>query len=273
MDHMNVTQEQEDVTEAKSNGTATVNWKQLFAELSRPFAAKDVRWRAGGLSRDRAKAQALPYAEPRVYEDALNRLCAGNWSVTFRPWGPTRVICELTIHGITRASTGEGDGSPETIKGTAAEAQAFKRACSKFGLGRFLYDVPAVWVAYDADRKRFLEAPGLPDTLGRQARSEVQPSANGQPTNGATLTRERAAALKRELAKFALVAPREHKALAAEVAGRQVSSLTELTEREARRLLARARRAHDQRSLASREAEQSSKGEPAKPELPVRQES
>ena len=44
---------------------------------------------------------------------------------------------------------------------TAAEAQAFKRACSVFGLGRYLYDVPAVWVDLD-QYNRPVQTPSLP---------------------------------------------------------------------------------------------------------------
>ena len=32
---------------------------------------------------------------------------------------------------------------------TSADAQAFKRACSCFGLGRYFYDFPATWVDLD----------------------------------------------------------------------------------------------------------------------------
>jgi len=120
-----------------------MTWTELLKKLAVPFAPKEVFWRAGTVSRDKKRAQALPYAEPRVYEDRLNQLCPGLWSVTFKPWGDSRIICELTIGAedevgqivpSTRSSTGEENEG--FAPGTAAEAQAFKRACSKFGLGR-----------------------------------------------------------------------------------------------------------------------------------------
>jgi hypothetical protein len=89
-----------------------------------------------------------------------NAVCGGNWSVTCKPWR-TSVICELNIYGLTRSSAGQAEGSPKGVAGTAAEAQAFKRACSKFGLGRHLYGLPSPYVAYDAQRKRLLEVPKL----------------------------------------------------------------------------------------------------------------
>ncbi len=192
----------------------TKDWPALIAQLSEPFPTTAIQWRAGSTSRDKKRAQALAYAEPRVYEDRLNALCPGDWAVAFKPWGDSRLICELTIHGVTRSSTGEA--SDGFAPGTSAEAQAFKRACSKFGLGRYLYDLPAPWMAYDADKKRLLEVPQLP-------------APRAQPV---TLSRERAAAMHKELGKLGLATAR-HYELAGDVLKREVKSFTVLTEEEA----------------------------------------
>jgi hypothetical protein len=72
-----------------------MNWKDLQGQLSQPFDAKDIQWRPGKKSNDGKKAQALPYAEPRVYEDRLNELCPGDWECDFLPWGETRIICRV----------------------------------------------------------------------------------------------------------------------------------------------------------------------------------
>lgn len=60
---------------------------------------------------------------------------------------------------MTRSSTGEADSDSERgeFSGTAAEAQAFKRACAMFGLGRYLYNLPALWVEYDEKARGFSE--------------------------------------------------------------------------------------------------------------------
>jgi len=50
---------------------------------------------------------------------------------------------------------GRQQAEKSEIAGTAAEAQAFKRACSMFGLGRYLYGLPALWVDYDAQTRQF----------------------------------------------------------------------------------------------------------------------
>ena len=49
--------------------TQHVNWDELYAQLCQPFDERDLRYRAGAVSRDKTKAQALRYVEPRVYED------------------------------------------------------------------------------------------------------------------------------------------------------------------------------------------------------------
>lgn len=214
--------------------TAVMNradWTNLHTQLSQPFAASDIYWRAGAVSRDKARAQALPYAEPRVYEDRLNEVCPGAWGVTFKPWGDSRIICELTIHGVTRASTGEeNDGF---APGTAAEAQAFKRACVKFGLGRYLYDIPISWVSYDAQKSRLEEAPSLAAKFlpGLASSKSVKPYQPLPPTPP-LLSSERASAMMRELEKLGYSSS-EQLSLAASVLGHVVEDLAYITEAEA----------------------------------------
>ena len=211
----------------------------------------------------------MPYAEPRVYEDRLNAVCPGLWSVTFKPWSE-RLICELTIGGLTRSSTGEeNDGF---APGTATEAQAFKRACSKFGLGRYLYDVPISWVEYDDQKKRLVEVPELParflpapetsatagaarnapdvktkearaSTRKQDATAELARNAVGMKSADAsgaadssstqpTLSKTRAAAMYRELEKLGLLREDQHK-LASTILKHDVPHFSSLTEAEA----------------------------------------
>ena len=64
------------------------------------------------------------------------------------------VTCEVTIFGLgSHSATGE-EWADNDNAGTAAEAQAFKRACACFGLGRYLYCFTGTWVDLD-DRKRW----------------------------------------------------------------------------------------------------------------------
>lgn len=130
--------------------------EEVLAELSKPFLPSKIYWKPGMVNKDGTKALAMPYATLRVYQNRLDAVCGLDWSVTYTPWG-NKIVCHLTIGGVTRSSTGEPDKQAEKaeIAGTAAEAQAFKRACSAFSLGRYLYHLPAVWVDYDAHTKQF----------------------------------------------------------------------------------------------------------------------
>jgi hypothetical protein len=142
--------------ERKEQTMSTEKLNDILAELRKPFHPTDVYWKPGMVSSDKSKALALPYASLRAYQNRLDEVCGAEWSVTYTPWGE-RVIAHLTIGGVTRSSTGEPDTQAEKseIAGTAAEAQAFKRACSAFSLGRYLYSLPTVWVDYDAQAKAF----------------------------------------------------------------------------------------------------------------------
>jgi hypothetical protein len=244
------------------------NWTELLAQLSEPFSKEDVAWRAGATSRDKKRAQALPYAEPRAYEDRLNEICPGDWSVIFKPWGESRIICELTIYGVTRSSTGEfDDGKKNAIaEGTVAEAQAFKRACSKFGLGRYLYDIPIQWVDYDEEKNRLADVPQLPEKFLPKIKSvqqaNVQPTVQGDSVRAAeprtqvmqdkpaaqanagkpsTLNPERAQAMTYELEKLGYP-KRDQLRLAASVLEKPVRDLAALSEAEALEVWSYAKR-------------------------------
>lgn len=135
-----------------------MNANDLLAKLAEPFPPKYITWKPGASKE--SKCMALAYADLRAYMERLDALCGLDWSVRYAPWDSSRIICELTINGVTRSSTGEMDAQDEknNMGGTVAEAQSFKRACAMFGLGRFLYELPSVWVEFDPQRKRITDA-------------------------------------------------------------------------------------------------------------------
>jgi hypothetical protein len=214
--------------EPTMTATATIDWTRLHADLSTPFPEGDIRYRAGTTNRDKTKAQALPYVDPRAYEDRLNAIVPGSWEVTFEPWGEHRIICRLTIHGVTRSSTGEATDSPDGIAGTSAEAQAFKRACAKFGLGRHLYALTPRWTDYDAANRALVETPKAPE---RQANTSAQPT-HPTPTV-AGIGRYRAVAMASQLER-AGIPKAQQVGFAGRTLKRFVHDLAHLTDDEAR---------------------------------------
>lgn len=131
---------------------------ELLQQLERPFEPSTITWKPGSIRKDGTAALALAYGDLRVYMERLDEVCDMGWSVAYTPWAE-RIICHLTIDGVTRSSTGEPTSESERgeIGGTVAEAQAFKRACAMFGLGRYLYKLPSLWVEWDADKRTFTQ--------------------------------------------------------------------------------------------------------------------
>ena len=67
--------------------------------------------------------------------------------------GKVLVTCTVTVIGLwSHCGNGEKWADDDNSV-TSADAQAFKRACSCFGLGRYFYDVPAIWVDLDQNRQ------------------------------------------------------------------------------------------------------------------------
>lgn len=128
--------------------------------LCRPFHLQHIELKPGATTQDKTRALALPYVDSRIYQKRLDYLAGvEGWRAQFESWGDTRLICRLTILGVTKEATGEGDANDANC-GTIAEAQAFKRACSAFGCGRYLYELPQKWFDYDSKRRAFVDPQG-----------------------------------------------------------------------------------------------------------------
>jgi hypothetical protein len=153
--------------------------QQLLVALNEPFDPEVVEWRVTNTSGKRG--QVVAYADQRAYTDRLNSLFTpAGWTREYavqtvqnfevpRKDGKSTIItakvmvtAKVTIHGLgSHSGTGEEWAIDENAL-TRAEAQAFKRACSCFGLGRYFYDLPRTWVDLDENR-RPLQLPKLPD--------------------------------------------------------------------------------------------------------------
>ena len=142
------------------------NFDTVLADLAQPFDPEAVEFKAGATTQDKARALALAYVDSRVYQGRLDAVTPDWRNEYTREYAGERVIvtCALTVAGVTRQAIGESlqasarhDGSTviEENAATSAEAQAFKRACSAFGLGRYLYSVPQVWAEYDSGKRQF----------------------------------------------------------------------------------------------------------------------
>ncbi len=140
----------------------------LLEELQIPFDPSLVRWRAHKTQTVHRRLQGfvLPYADPRAYKDRLNLLLTPTgWTDTYDVTStPQKIVvrCQLTIPGLgVHSATGEEWANKE-YAATSAEAQAFKRACACFGLGRYLYHFDGMWLFLDR-QNRPITIPTLPE--------------------------------------------------------------------------------------------------------------
>jgi len=149
----------------------SADFVKFLEAMAEPFSVMSVEWKPGAITQDKSKALALAYVDSRAYIARLNALAGGDWSDEYQVFAlqdRVAVICRLTIFGVTRTGDGEAlfAGDDERVDPnlvTSASAQAFKRACVKFGLGAYLYDLPQVWCDYDQKSRRIVNPPKLPD--------------------------------------------------------------------------------------------------------------
>jgi hypothetical protein len=151
---------------------------EALLRLEEPFASKDVKWLVAATTKDGRKGRVTPYADPRAYTDRLNEVVtASGWTRqyavhTISPvtrikkdkavqTGKVLVTCVVTITDVgSHSGSGEEWADDENAM-TSAEAQAFKRACSIFGLGRYFYNFAEMWVEVD-QYKQPKQVPKLP---------------------------------------------------------------------------------------------------------------
>jgi hypothetical protein len=137
----------------------------IQSKLEERFAIEDIDLLPKGKTERDGKifCMALPYADKRVYEDRLNQLAPGEWS-TPPPLAlvvgqklvvyVSVIICGVVHTDVGEAATISENGKSSENAATESYAQAFKRACSQFGLGRYLYDLEKAWVPFNPQKKQ-----------------------------------------------------------------------------------------------------------------------
>jgi hypothetical protein len=171
----------------------------ILAQLSEPFDPREIKWRVTHTSKDSRRGAVIAYADARAYQDRLNTIVtAAGWSSNYHVCTLTNIMrtrgfnkevmsgkvlstCKVTIEGIgDHSATGEA-WADEDCAMTSSDAQAFKRACSAFGLGRYLYNLEEVWVDLDEHKqpKRLPQLPkwAMPGKAVDAGRAETQRSA------------------------------------------------------------------------------------------------
>jgi hypothetical protein len=163
---------------ATEAGTTNRELNALFTQLTEPFDPSEIKWRVTHTTRDGSRGAVIAFADPRAYSDRLNQIFTpSGWTRTYEvntvssvtrmkkdkliQTGKVLVTCTLAIAGLgTHADSGEEWADEENAM-TSAQAQAFKRACICFGLGRYLYNFAEMWVPLNQHRQP-LHFPTIP---------------------------------------------------------------------------------------------------------------
>src|SRR5258708_356323 len=180
-----------------------VDWQAMGAALRAPFPPESVEWRPQGKTGAGKRVQLLLYIDARDVQDRLDAVCgAGGWAFELEPLsvegGELRVAKgSLTIAGVVKVDVGTASQWAAS-KGCASDA--LNRAAVQFGIARYLYALPPVWV--DLDERGHVSEARLAQRRARLApragRAHVQgPAAmeRGEPSEArdrATLARRSA---------------------------------------------------------------------------------
>ncbi len=172
-----------------SGNTDKHTTEEIKTLLELPFRASEITWRVlGDGERTEGEAHIIPYAYRAAYMKRLDSLFGpGGWTQSFSmttvsniqrqkkvnksyvmiTTGKIVVTSTIAIEGFgTRSSTGEGWADDENGT-TRAQAQAFRRACAEFGLGRYLRELEGWNCKVPVNAKRYFKRPHfsvLPDS-------------------------------------------------------------------------------------------------------------
>lgn len=126
--------------------------QELFDELCRPFAAEEIDWRIGSTTKDKTKGMALAYMDARAVMDRLDGVCGpGGWQCNYAVTGAV-AVCNLGVQMPSGEWIWKADGAGATdVEGEKGMlSDALKRAAVRWGIGRYLYEMKAPWVALEA---------------------------------------------------------------------------------------------------------------------------
>lgn len=171
--------------------------KEKFEALAAPFPEACISWRVGSKKTvgDVTYGRALPYLDARDVQNRLDQVLGPeNWCNTDQEVATSSrllaVRCKLMVR-INGEWIGKEDGAALEPNSQEAErdmsvkgaySEALKRAAVLWGVGRYLYDYEAPWIALTED-KQLSEVPRLPaaflppeEAAAREKEPAVQPT-------------------------------------------------------------------------------------------------
>lgn len=127
---------------------------EALLHLRRPFAPSAVKWKIqasdfydgkkGGSKKNATWVLVVPYIDARLVSARLNAVAAGGWEeAPVERVGENMLRYKLTVLEQTHTDVGEGQGRSTGMKAKATDSDALKRVAVRFGVGEYLYAMPA----------------------------------------------------------------------------------------------------------------------------------
>jgi hypothetical protein len=148
------------------NSTNAAEVAALARRLADPFDPREIKFKPQMVKGN--KALAIAYLDVRLVEDRLDEVVgAEGWQDDYEILPDGSVTCKLRVklggEWVTKMDVGSPSEQPDGgDRMKAAFSDALKRTAIKFGIGRYLYRLPAQWVDYDPAKKQIVRAPQLP---------------------------------------------------------------------------------------------------------------
>lgn len=177
---------------------------QLEQALKAPFPAAVVNWKPQAVSKDKTRALAVAYIDARDVANRLDTvLGAFGWQLDHKSVADKDAagigikhpetnewIWKFDIGFVSGEESNDADAQTKGVKGTASDS--FKRAAALWGIGRYLYDLPKVWVEFDADKRALKTIPPLPTWALPEGDKGQKPAAAVAPVSSSMTAVQRA---------------------------------------------------------------------------------
>ncbi len=159
----------------------------IARKLQEPFHASEIEWRVGPTNAEKTQGIALAYVTNRAIQNRLDELFGPfGWKNEYQPWKADAQLCGISILEedvwVTKWDGAE-DSDMESVKGGLSDAM--KRAAYQWGIGRYLYKLPAQWMPIKKQGKSYVLAktPALPKWAlpGGQQPAENEPEEETAP--------------------------------------------------------------------------------------------
>lgn len=134
---------------------------ELLDKLKAPFPPEHIHWRVGATMKDKSKGIALAYINARDAMKRFDDVMDLNWQCEYPFEGCCKIGLKIDDEWMWR-SNGAGATDIEGEKGQYSDA--FKRAATLWGVGRYLYYLENIWVPLKAQGRTHVIAspPQLP---------------------------------------------------------------------------------------------------------------